>query len=369
MVDRWISKRTEHFDSSGIRRVFDLAAKIENPINLSIGQPDFDVSDRTKEAAYRAIREGKNGYTLTQGIPPLKTKLQKKVDDEFNHDDRELFISSGTSGGLTVAMLSLIDPGDEVILFDPYFLVYPSIVRLAGGVPIIIDTHPDFRIDINDVQEAITDKTKAIIFNNPSNPTGVVATEEEVRGLANLAKEKGIVLISDEIYSDFCFDAPFVSPAKYNDQTIVVTGLSKSHAMTGWRVGFVHGPKALIDAMLRIQQYTFVCAPQPLQWAAVEGLDEDLTDHIHAYQKKRDLIYNGLSDLLEIARPCGAFYIYPKAPGGSGIAFVEKAIKNKILTIPGTIFSKHDSHFRISYAASNETLEQGIESLRKLIKS
>ncbi|MFI4875624.1 MAG: pyridoxal phosphate-dependent aminotransferase [Blastopirellula sp. JB062] len=367
MTHPWIADRTAAFDSSGIRKVFDLAAKMTDPINLSIGQPDFDVPDPVKESAISAIREGKNGYALTQGMPVLRDKLQASIDAEYGHSDRTTFVCSGTSGGLVLSMLALVNPGDEVIIFDPYFVMYESLVKLVGGVPVIVNTYPDFRIDLDKVRAAVTDRTKLILLNSPANPTGVVASQAEVQGLAQLAAEKNLALISDEIYRKFTY-ADFVSPAKFNDQTIVIDGFSKSYGMTGWRVGFVHGPAAVIETMIKLQQYTFVCAPQPAQWASAAALDVDMSPHVETYARKRDLVLQGIQDLYEVSQPDGAFYIFPKAPWGTGSQFVAKAIENNLLIIPGNIFSKQDTHFRISYAAPDATLQRGVETLRRLAK-
>lgn len=364
----WIADRTKAFDSSGIRKVFDLAAKMTDPINLSIGQPDFDVPSEIKAACIQAIEQGKNSYALTQGMPVLREKLQASIQAEYGHEDRKVFVSSGTSGGLALAMLALVNPGDEVIVFDPYFVMYTSLTQLAGGVPVIINTYPDFKIDLNKVEAAITPKTKMILLNSPANPTGAIASEEEVKGLAELAAKHNLVLLSDEIYRAFCYDKPFVSPAKYNPNTLVIDGFSKSHAMTGWRLGFVHGPAEIIDTMIKLQQYTFVCAPQPVQWAGAVAMDVDITPYVESYHKRRDLLISGISDLYEIASPGGAFYVFPKVPWGTGAEFVAEAIKNNLLIIPGNIFSQQDTHFRISYAASQRTIERGIEVLRKLAK-
>jgi aspartate/methionine/tyrosine aminotransferase len=369
MPNSWIADRTRTFDSSGIRKVFDLAANLKDPINLSIGQPDFDVPEPVQDACIDAIRNGKNGYALTQGMPVLRDKLQARVDQQWGHSDRKLFVSSGTSGGLVLTLMSLVNPGDEVLIFDPYFVMYESLTKLVGGVPVVIDTYPDFRIDVNKVAEAITPRTKLILFNSPANPTGVVATQEETRQLAELAAERNIALLSDEIYNLFCFDEPFISPAKYNDRTIVIEGFSKSHAMTGWRMGWVHGPAEVIDTMLKLQQYTFVCAPQPAQWAGAAALDYDMSAHIEDYRFKRNRIYDGLADLYDVTKPGGAFYIFPQAPHGmTGDAFVAKAIEHNLLIIPGKIFSQRNSHFRISYAAPDATIDRGLEVLRKLAK-
>ena len=368
MPSNWIADRTHAFDSSGIRKVFELASQLDDPINLSIGQPDFDVPAPVRQACVDAIQSGKNGYALTQGMPSLREKLQSRIDQEYGHADRKLFVCSGTSGGLMLAMLSLVNAGDEVIVFDPFFVMYEPLVRLVDGLPILIDTYPDFRIDLNRVADAITPKTKMILLNSPANPTGVLASDEEIRGLAELAAERNVALVSDEIYREFCYDVPFQSPAEFNEQTIVIDGFSKSHAMTGWRVGFVHGPAEVIDTMTKLQQYSFVCAPQPAQWAAATAMDVEVVHLMEDYRNKRDLIVAGLSDDYELVRPGGAFYLFPKVPWGTGTEFVTRAIANNLLIIPGNIFSHHDTHFRISYAADDAVIQRGIEVLRKLAR-
>jgi aspartate aminotransferase/aminotransferase len=366
MTHPWIADRTRSFDSSGIRKVFDLAAKLKDPINLSIGQPDFEVPELIRAAAIDAIQTGKNAYSPTQGIAPLRAAIAAEVRQQYDHADRDVFISSGTSGGLVLAMLSLINPGDEVIYLDPFFVMYPALIQLCGGVPVAVDSYPDFRLDHAKIAAAITPRTKMILVNSPANPTGVTASEAELRAVAELASDRQIVLLSDEIYSRFMYDEPFVSPALFNDHTIVIDGFSKSHAMTGWRVGYVHGPAEIINTMLKVQQYSFVCAPQPAQWGALRALEVNMDGHIDDYRRKRDMVFDGLSDRYEIEKPGGAFYMFPKAPIDSGARFVERAIANGLLIIPGNIFSARDSHFRISFAAPDAVLEQGIDLLRKL---
>jgi aspartate aminotransferase/aminotransferase len=365
MPHRWFSERVGAFDSSGIRKVFDLASTLDDPINLSIGQPDFDVPDEIKDAAIEAIRGGKNGYALTQGMPVLRDQLQTRVDDMLGHDDRKVFVTSGTSGGLVLSIMMLVNPGDEVIVFDPFFVMYPALVALAGGKCVYVDTYPDFRIDVDRVRSAITPRTKAILFNSPANPTGVVATAAETRAIAELAAQHDVALVSDEIYGAFCHE-PFVSPAEFNNQTIVIEGFSKTYAMTGWRVGYAHGPAELIEAMTRIQQYSFVCAPQPFQWAAAAAERVDMTSHVADYRRKRDLFVGGISDLYDVVQPGGAFYAFVRTPWGTGTEFVERAIAGNLLIIPGKVFSRQDTHFRVSYAASDETIRRGVTVLRQL---
>lgn len=367
MSERWISERLQNIDASGIRKVFDLAASMTDPINLSIGQPHFDTPEPIKQAFKQAIDRGYNAYSQTQGIKPLIERIQQDVDAAYGHTDRKVFISSGTSGALMMALSTLVNPGDEVIVFDPWFVMYKHLTTLAGGKVVQIDTYPDFRIDVEKVRAAITPRTKVILCNSPANPTGYVATAEEMQGLAELAAERDIALISDEIYRQFCYDQEFVSPALWNDQTIVIDGFSKSHSMTGHRVGFCHGPQLVIQQMLKLQQFTFVCSPHPAQWAALTACDVDMSQEVADYKQKRDFLLSALKDY-EIHGAGGAFYLFVKAPWGTGTEFVKAAIERNLLIIPGNVFSRIDTHFRISYAAEQKTLERGAEVLQSLIR-
>lgn len=368
MSERWLADRMRLIDASGIRKVFDLAAKLPDPINLSIGQPHFDTPEPIKQAIYAAVAAGKNAYSQTQGIGPLVEKLQSRVDEEYRHPDRKVFVTSGTSGGLMLALLTLVNPGDEVIVFDPYFVMYKHLTSIAGGRVVPVNTYPNFALDVAKVRASITPRTKAILFNSPCNPTGYVASEAETRQLAELAAEHDIALISDEIYRAFCYDAPFVSPARFNPQTIVIDGFSKSHSMTGWRLGWMHGPESLMQQMIKLQQFTFVCAPQPVQWAGLSALDVDISGSVDEYRRKRDFLLRELSPHYEIGPAGGAFYLFVKAPWGSGSEFVAEAIRHNLLVIPGNVFSSQDTHFRISYAADDRTLQRGVEVLKQLVR-
>ena len=368
MSERWIADRMHLIDASGIRKVFDLAASMKDPINLSIGQPHFDTPAPIKEALFSAVLAGKNAYSQTQGIAPLLQKLQAQVDAEFKHSDRKVFVTSGTSGGLMLALLALVNPGDEVITFDPYFVMYKHLTTVAGGKIVPISTYPDFRLDVAKVRAAITPRTKVILCNSPCNPTGYVASESELRALAELAAEHDIALISDEIYRAFCYDGPFVSPATFNPQTIVIDGFSKSHSMTGWRLGWMHGPEKIMQQMIKLQQFSFVCAPHPVQWAGLSALDVDISLSVADYRRKRDYLIGELSPLYEIAPAGGAFYLFLKAPYGTGTEFVTEAIRHDLLMIPGNVFSSQDTHFRISYATDDRTLQRGAEVLKQLAK-
>ncbi|HXG11194.1 MAG TPA: aminotransferase class I/II-fold pyridoxal phosphate-dependent enzyme [Gemmataceae bacterium] len=364
--ERWIAERMQHIESSGIRKVFELARSLKDPVNLSIGQPHFDVPPPIKAAACAAIEQGANAYTVTQGIPELRAKIQADLRTRYPGQDRDVLITSGTSGGLVLALLCTVNPGDEVIIFDPFFVMYPHLVTLAGGTTVFVDTYPDFTIDLDRVRAALTPRTKAILVNSPANPSGVVVPRETLRGLARLAQEHGILLLSDEVYRVFCYDEPFHSPAEFNEDVVVFDGFSKAYGMTGWRLGFAHGPRRLIEEMIKLQQFTFVCAPSMVQHAGVVAWDYDVSAFVADYRRKRDRLYEGLKDRFEVVRPGGAFYMFPRVPWGTGTEFVAEAIRNQLLIIPGNVFSRHDTHFRLSYAAEDRTIERGIEILHRL---
>ena len=360
------SDRARGIDASGIRRVFDLAAKLEDPINLSIGQPHYDVPEAVRTAIGRAVAGGKNAYSPTQGIAPLVDRLTGMVRDTYGHADRAAMVTSGTSGGLMLALAAVVNPGDEVVGFDPYFVMYKHLTTLCGGTFVGVDAYPDFRVDIDKVRAAITPKTKAILCNSPANPTGAVMTEAEARGLAELAAEKNLPLISDEIYELFTHDGDFHSPARFDERTVVVGGCSKTYAMTGLRCGWAHGPRDFIQQMAKLQQYTFVCSPQPSQWGALAALDADMSARAAEYRGKRDLLLGLIGDRFDVRGAEGAFYAFAKAPWGTGSQFVEACVAEGLLVIPGSVFSGRDTHFRVSYAAEDATIRRGAAVLNRL---
>ena len=362
-----IADRMRLIDASGIRKVFDLAAKMTDPINLSIGQPDFDVPEPVKAKAIEAIGAGLNKYTQTQGLPELHHAVAAACREEFGWGDgRPYLITSGVSGALMLLLLTTVNPSDEVIFADPYFVMYSHLVHLSGGKCACVDTYPDFRPDVNRIADAITDRTRMIMLNSPANPTGVVYTAQELKDIADLAGRRELLVLSDEIYNLFCYDGPFASIASIYDNTLLMRGFSKSYGMTGWRMGWCTGPRAIIEKMTMLQQYTFVCAPSMAQAASVVALDTDMSAHVAAYARKRDMVYEALGEKFGLVKPGGAFYAFVPAPGGDATAFVEKAIANNVLIIPGNVFSSRDTHFRISYATSDAKLAQGLEILKSL---
>jgi len=368
---RFVSRRALGVDASGIRKVFDLAAKLKDPINLSIGLPDFDVPEPAKLVAYEAIRRGENRYTQTQGIAPLRDRLRADLSKEFGTDVGEVLITSGVSGGLMLAMLAVLDPGDEVLFQDPYFVMYRHLLTMVSGVSKPVDSYPDFRFHADRVEAQITPRSKVLILNSPANPTGVVLTQDDVNAAVAMAKKHDLLLISDEIYEPFLFNrtpgTSLISPYPAYEKTVVVRGFSKSHAMTGWRVGYAFGYEPVVSQMTKLQQYTFVCAPSPFQYAALAALDQDMSRHVEDYRVKRDLVIGMLSPKFEIVRPEGAFYVFPKVPAGmTATEFCMKAVERGVLIIPGNVFSSRDTHFRISYATTNDKLKKGCEILLEI---
>jgi len=365
-----IADRMRGMDASGIRKVFDLAARLKDPINLSIGQPDFDVPEPVKQRAIEAIRDGHNKYTQTQGTAALRAALAEQCRAEFGWaDERPYLVTSGVSGALVLAALTLINPGDEVVFADPYFVMYAHLVNLAGGRCVPVDTYDDFRPDVQRFADAITDRTRLLILNSPANPTGAVWTERELRDLAEVAAKRDLLVVSDEIYNLFCYDAPFASMASLYDNTLLIRGFSKTYAMTGWRVGWCTGPRPILEKMTMLQQYSFVCAPSMAQEAVLAAFDVDMSAAVANYRRKRDMVCRALGETFGLVRPGGAFYAFVPAPGGDATAFVTRAIENNVLVIPGNVFSTRNTHFRISYATSDEKLAEGLEVLNRLARA
>lgn len=364
-----VSERIRALDTSGIRRMFDLAAKLEDPINLSIGQPHYDVPSEVKERMVDAIRQGENRYTATQGILPLRQEILKRYADR-GIPQEEALITSGVSGGALLALIAMCDPGDEVLLPDPYFVFYKSLAQLFGITPKLVDTYPDFRWRREQIEPLITPKTRAIIVTSPANPTGVSATAEELAMIAGVARDHDLWVVYDEIYEQFSFDRPHLDMAALYEKTVTLGGFSKSHSMTGLRIGTAVGPKEILQEMIKLQQYTYVCAPSVAQWGALTALSSPMDEAVADYRRKRDYLFERLSPHYEIVRPDGAFYMFIKAPETmGGAAFTERALEHKMILVPGKVFSERDSHFRLSFAASDRTLERGVEALLKMRKS
>ena len=365
-----LADRTRRVRPSGIRKIFELVASLEDPIDFSIGQADFDVPEEVKDAAVRAIRDGFNKYTVTEGVPELNERVQLRTKERYGFDPGSSLITSGVSGGLLLSYLVLLDPGDEILIPDPHFVMYRVLADMLGAKAVPYDTFPDFRIRREALEAAVTPRTKVILLNSPSNPTGRVLPDAELREVAAFARDHDLTILSDEIYDEFVYGVPFHSVCEHYERTIVLSGFSKSLGMPGWRIGYAVGPRELIDPMKTFQQFTFVCANTVAQHAALFALEHDSTEQVRAYERKRDLVVSAMEGVFDLVPPDGSFYAFPQLPDGTtGTEFVKRMLEDKVLVVPGAAFSDRDTHFRLSFAASDEVLERGLDLLRRAARA
>jgi aspartate/methionine/tyrosine aminotransferase len=368
--ERLLAERTRKVEFSGIRKFFDFASRLKDPCDFSIGLPDYDAPAELKEAACAAIRVGVNRYTTSAGLPELRDRLAADIKRDHGVDT-SVMITSGVSGGLFLAMLSVVNPGDEVIFLDPYFISYLQLTNMIGGVAVPVPSQPDFRFNPEKIRAAITKRTKALLINSPGNPTGRVMGQDETRAAAQIAREHNLLLISDEIYEKLCYDGRNPTPLVHAPQnTVILRGFGKTYGITGWRMGYAAGPREIIDQMTKLHQFTYVCAPSMAQQAILDVLDLDVSHFRKTYTAKRDLVCKLLAPAFDFVRPGGGFYVYPKVPAKfeSGTAFATAAAEMNVLVIPGAIFSSQDTHFRISYAVSDDVIKRGCEILCRLAK-
>ncbi|MGP1347717.1 MAG: pyridoxal phosphate-dependent aminotransferase [Phycisphaerales bacterium] len=401
--DAMLSDRCRALDTSGIRRVFELGATLNDPINLSIGQPDFPVPKPIRDAAHAAIEEGHNGYTLTQGVPALRDRIAQHLVEDLGWPDARtkqgaeevaICVTTGTSGGLFLMYMALLsgrmlnDPGenqrrDEIIIPDPYFVAYPHMATFAGGVAVRCDTYPDFRMTAERIEPLISPRTKGVLLNSPGNPSGVVLSQHECEAVLDLCRRRRVLLVSDEIYDEFCFDdfqenfangrrgcpSPCRVPGAHRS-TLLIRGFGKTYGCTGWRMGYIAGPPAIVRQIAKLQQYSFVCAPSPFQHACAATFDVDMSEPIADYSERRDLVVSILESVAEVPRPGGAFYAFCRARNGmSGEQVFQAAVKENVLVIPGGVFSDRDTHFRISFATKKQRLAEGLTRLAKVLAS
>jgi aspartate aminotransferase/aminotransferase len=359
-----ISNRALKVRSSGIRRMFDLASRLQDPLDLSIGQPHFDVPEAAQEAAVAAIRGGSNRYTVTQGLPALNAAILDGVERRTGVRPEASLVTSGVAGGLTLSMIALLDAGESVLIPDPYFVCYRNLAEMLSCVPRPYDTYPDFRITEERLEAAMHPGARVLIVNSPANPTGRVLAADELDLIARFAGRHDLVVVSDEIYDAFSFDGPAPSMFGRYEQTVLLGGFSKTYGMPGWRLGWAVGPGEVIDRMRTLQQFSFVCAPAPLQHGALAALETDVSAWIEAYRVKRDLVWERLRGCYDLVRPEGAFYAFPAAPAGmSGTGFAEAAVQRNTLVVPGAAFSDRDTHLRISFALPDDRLGRALDVL------
>ncbi|MEM0983089.1 MAG: pyridoxal phosphate-dependent aminotransferase [Planctomycetota bacterium] len=386
-----LSSRVLGVDLSGVRRVFELGGKLADPINLSIGKPDFPVDDRIKRAAIEAIEHDRNGYTLTTGTEPLRQKvrawLERDIGWAADAEGCSAFITSGTSGAILLAFMSLLETGDEVVIPDPYFVMYPHAAKAVGAVPVYCDVYPDFRMTADRIEPLITDRTKMVLLNTPSNPAGVALTSQECKDLRDLCRDRGVVLVSDEIYDEFAYTearsepapdtslglrcpSPARQPGSHED-VLLIRGFGKTYGVTGWRLGYAAGPTWLIEQMAKLQQYTFVCPPAPLQAGVEHAFETDVSGFVDEYQKRRDLVVEILGGVADVVTPEGAFYVFVGLPEKCQPAddFAIRLIDENVLVIPGSVFSRRGTHIRLALTAPLDKIEHGARTIRAMIES
>lgn len=364
-----LSNRIGLIEESGIRRVFELAAKNKGDyVNLSIGQPHFETPKALKIAAQEAIEQNHNAYFPTLGSKELREKIVLKLQSENGIEAKldEVMMTTGVAGGVFLALSATINPGDEVILPDPYFVLYKQILHYLGAKIVYLDTYPDFNLQADKLESLITDKTKMVVVNSPNNPTGRVYSKRTIKEIARVAKKHDLLVLSDEIYEKFNYRSHFFSIGSVYDKTITLNGFSKSHCITGWRVGYLHAPAEIVEAMNKLQQYTFVCAPSFAQQALTQTFDLDTSAFAEYYKKNRDFLCDSLNDKYEFELPQGAFYAFVKIPAGKK-NFLETLLENKLLVVPSGVFSEKKGYFRVSFAAPFSELKKGVAILKKLV--
>lgn len=373
------AKRLDYIDISGIRKMFELA-KAEGVINLGIGEPDFPIPTESKDAIRDALNDDFTHYTAGKGIVELREALVKKLRSEngIKSDVDELLVTSGASEALALAMLALVDPGDEVIIPDPGFVSYAPLVRTAGGIPVPfkVREEDEFDFDLNEIEARINEKTKALIINTPGNPTGAVSSKETIKGIAEICDENEIFVISDEVYEKIIYDGRHHSIGKYTDWAITVNGFSKSYAMTGLRLGYAQSQKKVIDEMLKIHMYlqASTCSlSQKAALAALNGSRSFVDDMRTAFKERRDLIVSLLNDIPDVncLVPKGAFYVFPNfsAHGDSRALAIRFLKEAKVVATPGIAFGENgEGYIRFSYSCDSSKITKGIERIKKVLQ-
>lgn len=363
-----ISKTVEALKPSGIRRFFDLANTMEGVISLGVGEPDFSTPWHVCEEAIQSMADGRTHYTANKGLLELREEIAKFHSEHYNQNydpKTEILVTVGGSEAIDLSMRALLNPGDEVIVMDPNYVAYEPAIRLAGGVcvPIVLTRENEFKLKADDLKKAITDKTKAMIINYPSNPTGGVMTEADYREILPIIQESGIYVVSDEIYAELSFDQAFASLSQFeevHDQILVINGFSKAYAMTGWRLGYILANPTITKALTKIHQYVIMSASTPAQYAAIEALRNGYDDVIlmrEEYLNRRNLLVNSLNRMgLNTPMPHGTFYVFAdiRPYGLSSEEFCNELLnQEKVACVPGDAFGPHGQGFiRISYAYS-----------------
>ena len=381
--DRILSDKCKEIKPSGIRKFFDIANSMEGVISLGVGEPDFATPWTIRSKAITTLQQGKTVYTANAGLLELRCAiskyLERKYDLKYDPKD-EIIVTVGGSEAIDLCIRAVVDPGDEVLVVEPSFVCYKPIVDLMHGVPVVIETKPEdnFKLTAEALRAKITDKTKLLILPFPNNPTGAVMTRPELEAVADVLRGTNILVLTDEIYSELSYHGKHVSIAEIDgmqERTIYVNGFSKAFAMTGWRLGYLAGPKPLVSQMLKIHQYAIMCSPTVSQYAAVDALekcDDDVQSMVKEYDMRRRYIVNAFNELgLTCFEPGGAFYVFPciKSTGLTSQQFCEDLLyKHKVAVVPGDAFGDcGEGYIRVSYAYSLQHLKTAVESIKEYL--
>lgn len=381
----YVSKMVSELKPSGIRKFFDLAAGMEGVISLGVGEPDFVTPWHVREEAIRSLENGYTAYTPNAGLLELRQEISYYMADRFDvrYDaEEEVIVTVGASSAIDIAMRTILDPGDEVIVVEPCFVSYVPMVELAGGKAITVQAlqENDFKILPEQLEAVTTERTKAIMLCSPNNPTGTMLNKVELENIAAYAKAHDLLIIADEIYAELAYDETYTSMAAIDgmrDRTILVSGFSKGFAMTGWRLGFVCAPADLTEAMLKIFQYQLMCASTMSQYAAIEALRNgrpEVDEMVKSYRRRRNFIVQSFNDIgLTCHNPGGAFYAFPsiQSTGLTSQQFAEQLLEQeKVAVVPGDVFGESgEGHIRCSYASSLEQLQEAMKRIGRFVQS
>lgn len=379
-----LSGKVKQIKPSGIRKFFDIVSEMDDAISLGVGEPDFDTPWHIREEGIYSLEKGRTFYTSNAGLSELKIEISKYLDRRFDlkyDPSDEIMITVGGSEAIDGAFRAMLDVGDEVILPQPSYVSYEPCIVLADGVPVIVELKEenDFKLTREQLEKAVTDKTKILIMPFPNNPTGAIMTKEELQPIVDFVIEHDLFVISDEIYSELTYSGNHVSIGAFpgmKERTIVINGFSKSYAMTGWRLGYACGPKVILKQILKIHQFAIMCAPTTSQYAAIEALrhgDDDVEKMRDEYDRRRRFLLNAFDEMgIECFEPYGAFYMFPsiKKFGMSSDEFATRLLKEeKIAVVPGTAFGDCGEGFlRISYAYSIDDLKAALERIGRFIE-
>ncbi|GAB6456414.1 aminotransferase [Bacillus luti] len=380
-----LSRAAESLQPSGIRKFFDLAANMKGVISLGVGEPDFVTPWNVRQACIRSLEQGYTSYTANAGLLELRQEIAKYLKKQFavSYDpNEEIIVTVGASQALDVAMRAIINPDDEVLIIEPSFVSYAPLVTLAGGVPVPVATtlENEFKVQPEQIETAITAKTKAILLCSPNNPTGAMLNKAELEEIAVIVEKYNLIVLSDEIYAELVYDevyTSFASIQNMREHTILISGFSKGFAMTGWRLGMIAAPVQFSELMLKIHQYSMMCAPTMSQFAALEALragNDEVIRMRDSYKKRRNFMTTSFNEMgLTCHLPGGAFYVFPSisSTGLSSAAFAEQLLlEEKVAVVPGSVFGESGEGFiRCSYATSLEQLLEAMKRMERFVEN